>query len=130
MPAGEVVNRIIKTARDRGPEGRDDKYGFGLVDPTGALTAEIPAVAGNPLDTSPVPGVARLGSPRVSGSAQAAASDFPGVARAPGEKAGIGFAARPAEDDERPVRWLPAAVLLLISAGAGLVIIRRFHRVL
>ncbi|GLY97891.1 type VII secretion-associated serine protease mycosin [Actinoplanes sp. NBRC 103695] len=130
MPAGEVVNRIIRTARDRGAEGRDDKYGFGLVDPTGALTAEIPAVAGNPLDTSPAPGVARLGSRRVSGSAQAAPDNFPGIARAPAEKAGIGVAARPAGDDERSARWWPAAVLLLISAGAGMVIIRRIRRVL
>ena len=60
MPAGEVVNRIIKTAKDRGPAGRDGQYGFGMVDPTGALTAEVPAVLRNPLDTTASPGIARL----------------------------------------------------------------------
>jgi serine protease len=112
MPAGEVVNRIIKTARDRGPEGRDDKYGFGLVDPTGALTAEIPAVAGNPLDTSPAPGVARLGSARV-----------------PGKNAGVQVAAPPADDEQHNQGWWAAAAFFLLSAVVGFLIIRRFANV-
>ncbi|WP_082772634.1 type VII secretion-associated serine protease mycosin, partial [Actinoplanes sp. TFC3] len=72
MSAGEVINRIIKTAKDRGVPGRDDQYGYGLVDPTGALMAEVPAVQRNPLDTTASPGVARLGSAPASGQAQSA----------------------------------------------------------
>ena len=134
MPAGEVVNRIIKTARDRGTEGRDDKYGFGLIDPTGALTAEIPEVAGNPLDTSPPPGVARLGAAKVSGSAQSAPNKLAGDAarnnnRAPGKNAG-GVVAAPLADDEQKSRgWWAAAAFFALSAGVAFLIIRRFATV-
>ncbi|MEV6631708.1 type VII secretion-associated serine protease mycosin [Actinoplanes sp. NPDC051470] len=121
MPAGEVVNRILRTARDRGPEGRDEKYGFGLVDPTGALTAEVPAVEGNPLDTSPAPGHARLGTPGASGSA-------PLGDRAQADRAAAdagASAASPAGDESRSRLWWPAAALLLLTAGLGVAIIRR-----
>ncbi|MEV6630024.1 type VII secretion-associated serine protease mycosin [Actinoplanes sp. NPDC051470] len=134
MPAGEVVNRIIKTARDRGPEGRDDKYGFGLIDPTGALTAEIPEVAGNPLDTSPPPGVARLGAAKVSGSAQSAPNKLAGDAarnnnRAPGKNAGGVVAAPPADDEQKSRGWWAAAAFFALSAGVAFLIIRRFATV-
>src|SRR6185312_15829405 len=72
MPAGEVINRIIKTASDRGTPGRDSTFGFGVINPTGALTAEVPAVVDNPLDTAPPPGIARFGSAPVPGEAQSA----------------------------------------------------------
>jgi len=132
MPAGEVVNRIIKTARDRGPEGRDDKYGFGLVDPTGALTAELPAVAGNPLDTSPSPGVARLGAAPVSGSAQSAPDKLADAAhdsRVPGHNAGSAVSARPTDDARKSRGWWAAAAFFTLSAAVGLLIIRRFAHV-
>jgi type VII secretion-associated serine protease mycosin len=129
MPAGEVVNRIIKTAEDRGPAGRDAQYGFGMVDPTGALTAEVPAVASNPLDTSPPPGVARFGSAPVSGQAQSApdarATGTTGT-RVPGSNAGVVVTAgKPLEQDSRP-GWWAAAGLFVLSAVAGLVVVRRF----
>ncbi|MFG1605845.1 type VII secretion-associated serine protease mycosin [Actinoplanes sp. NPDC049265] len=133
MPAGEVVNRIIKTARDRGPEGRDNKYGFGLVDPTGALTAELPTVADNPLDTSPTPGLARLGSARVSGSAQSApnkpAPDTASDNRVPGKNAGAQVAAPPADDEQHNRGWWAAAAFFALSALVGVAIIRRFANV-
>ena len=56
MSAGNVVNRLITTARDMGPVGRDESYGFGALDPVAALTRVIPPVDGNPLDTKPSPG--------------------------------------------------------------------------
>ncbi|WP_433057784.1 S8 family serine peptidase [Dactylosporangium sp. CS-033363] len=37
----EVVRRITATAIDKGKPGRDDEFGFGIVDPVGALTMEI-----------------------------------------------------------------------------------------
>ncbi|XVU24691.1 S8 family serine peptidase [Actinoplanes sp. CA-054009] len=40
MPAAEVVDRITDTAVDRGPEGRDDRYGWGQLDVVAALTAK------------------------------------------------------------------------------------------
>lgn len=49
LDAANVVNRLIRTAQDQGPKGRDDEYGFGAVDPVAALTRSVPAVSSNPL---------------------------------------------------------------------------------
>ncbi|GAA4246491.1 type VII secretion-associated serine protease mycosin [Dactylosporangium darangshiense] len=38
----EVVHRITATATDKGRPGRDDEYGFGVVNPLAALTADLP----------------------------------------------------------------------------------------
>ncbi|MGH3739361.1 MAG: type VII secretion-associated serine protease mycosin [Micromonosporaceae bacterium] len=53
MNAANVANRLIRTARDAGPAGRDDQYGFGRVDPVAALTNPVTSVRENPLDTTP-----------------------------------------------------------------------------
>ncbi|MCP2262340.1 type VII secretion-associated serine protease mycosin [Streptoalloteichus tenebrarius] len=67
LNAANVVNRLVRTARDVGPQGRDERTGFGVVDPLAALTADVPAVSGNPLlpdgvDTALLGGAARSGS--------------------------------------------------------------------
>ncbi|WP_444948603.1 type VII secretion-associated serine protease mycosin [Micromonospora ureilytica] len=49
LNAPSVINRIIRTARDAGPSGRDPQYGFGVIDPMKALTANVPPVTANPL---------------------------------------------------------------------------------
>jgi type VII secretion-associated serine protease mycosin len=49
LSAPNVINRIIRTARDAGPPGRDPQFGFGRIDPVAALTAKVPAVSANPL---------------------------------------------------------------------------------
>ncbi|MGW5672690.1 type VII secretion-associated serine protease mycosin, partial [Micromonospora sp. NPDC003776] len=49
LDAPNVVNRIIRTARDAGAPGRDPQYGFGRIDPVAALTANVPKVSANPL---------------------------------------------------------------------------------
>ena len=49
LSADEVVNRLLQTATDLGPAGRDDQYGYGLVNPVAALTAEVPPLS----ETSP-----------------------------------------------------------------------------
>lgn len=62
MSAGDVVQRLISTARDLGPAGRDDRFGFGMIDPVGALNAEVSEVYRNPLDDGEAPpGVAGFG---------------------------------------------------------------------
>ncbi|HLV59316.1 MAG TPA: S8 family serine peptidase [Natronosporangium sp.] len=60
-PAGEVVYRLVTTADDLGEPGRDRLYGFGMVDPVEALTAELSRVSGNPLDTRARHGDGALG---------------------------------------------------------------------
>ncbi len=128
MPAGEVINRIIKTAKDRGAPGRDPVYGFGLVDPTGALTAQVPAVFDNPLDTSPSPGIARFGAAPVSGQAQSAPDDAVNGLKRPAALSNAGGGGAPAIKAATPIRhgWWAAAILFLLSAIAALLTIRRF----
>jgi len=63
MSAANVVQRLTRTARDLGPVGRDDRYGFGAVDPVSALRTTVAEVRTNPLDTgAPPPGVAHFGA--------------------------------------------------------------------
>jgi type VII secretion-associated serine protease mycosin len=50
MSAAEVVHRLEATADDKGAPGRDPVYGYGIVDPVKALTANVP-----PLTASPSP---------------------------------------------------------------------------
>jgi subtilisin family serine protease len=42
LSATEVIHRLTATATDKGPPGRDDQYGYGIVNPDAALTATIP----------------------------------------------------------------------------------------
>ncbi|MEU4801575.1 S8 family serine peptidase [Actinosynnema sp. NPDC023587] len=53
LDAGNVVHRLITTAVDLGPAGRDDLTGFGLVDVVAALSAEVAPVDRNPLAPPP-----------------------------------------------------------------------------
>jgi subtilisin family serine protease len=41
LSAEEVIHRMTATAQDRGAPGRDDEYGYGIVDPVAALTADV-----------------------------------------------------------------------------------------
>ncbi|WCN80362.1 type VII secretion-associated serine protease mycosin [Micromonospora sp. LH3U1] len=64
LDAPNVINRIIRTSRDAGPSGRDPQYGFGVIDPVAALTANVPPVTANPLldpAAATDPGPARTG---------------------------------------------------------------------
>lgn len=49
LDAANVINRIIRTADDAGPPGRDPQYGFGKINALRALTASVPEVTTNPL---------------------------------------------------------------------------------
>jgi type VII secretion-associated serine protease mycosin len=50
LSAEDVINRMLVTADDRGAPGRDDEYGYGIVNPLAALTADIPPL-NPPADT-------------------------------------------------------------------------------
>jgi type VII secretion-associated serine protease mycosin len=60
LTAEEVLHRLEATATDKGTPGRDSQYGFGVVDPVKALTAEVaPPVSPTPTKTaSPLPSLA------------------------------------------------------------------------
>ncbi|HEY3117811.1 MAG TPA: S8 family serine peptidase [Chloroflexota bacterium] len=49
ISANGVINRLISTADDKGTPGRDPKYGYGVVNPLRALTADVPDLKYNPL---------------------------------------------------------------------------------
>ncbi|MEV1144131.1 type VII secretion-associated serine protease mycosin [Micromonospora sp. NPDC049799] len=61
LPASEVVHRLTATAVDKGPPGRDDQYGYGVIDLVAALTADVPPLGFN-------------SSPPVSTAAQSSAA--------------------------------------------------------
>jgi len=42
LSAAEVIHRLTATADDKGPPGRDDQYGYGLINLVKALTADVP----------------------------------------------------------------------------------------
>lgn len=51
MSAEQVVNRILKSAKDTGASGVDNLYGYGIIDANAAVNSEIPTVTQNPLGT-------------------------------------------------------------------------------
>ncbi|MEV0715961.1 type VII secretion-associated serine protease mycosin [Asanoa sp. NPDC050611] len=60
LSASEVIRRITSTATDKGPPGRDDQYGYGVLNLVAALTADLPpsatptpAAASSPPEQSP-----------------------------------------------------------------------------
>jgi subtilisin family serine protease len=108
LDAPNVVNRLIRTARDLGPDGRDDRYGYGEVDPVTALTAEVAPVRGNPL------------SARLADDPQDAASGTDvGPQPPPARVAAL-------TGPHRLVISLSAgALVFLLLLGAGLYLVRR-----
>jgi type VII secretion-associated serine protease mycosin len=53
LNAANVINRLIRTAKDNGDPGRDNNFGFGTIRPLDALTADVPQVTDNPLGAPP-----------------------------------------------------------------------------
>jgi subtilisin family serine protease len=39
----QILTRLLSTATDRGPAGRDSAYGYGVIDPAAAIAAPVPA---------------------------------------------------------------------------------------
>jgi len=63
MPAREVVHRLTATAVDRGPSGRDERYGYGVVDVVAALTASVPPLPEGSGAPSVTPSSVELAAP-------------------------------------------------------------------
>ncbi|GAB3177155.1 type VII secretion-associated serine protease mycosin [Micromonospora palomenae] len=129
MSAGDVVNRLLATAKDIGPTGRDDRFGYGMVDPVAALTADVPLVHRNPLDDQTSPGVVGFGpAPGSTDDAQAGGtgSDPLGFT-APRQHTRWSAQPAGAEDDTAPRRlWTGVAILVALVTGTALMI-RRFR---
>ncbi|WP_433533380.1 type VII secretion-associated serine protease mycosin [Micromonospora sp. CA-263727] len=102
LPADEVVHRLTATAVDKGPPGRDDQYGYGVIDLVAALTADVP-----PRGFESVPATAQGG-----GGPTTAAADRP---RGDGERAAT-------------VRGLVTLGVLLAAGGGWALFVRRRRR--
>jgi subtilisin family serine protease len=61
LSAVEVIHRLTATAIDKGPQGRDDQYGYGIVNLVGALTADVPPLRPS---SSPTPSISAVAAPR------------------------------------------------------------------
>jgi type VII secretion-associated serine protease mycosin len=118
MSAAQVVTRLITTARDVGPPGRDDRFGFGVVDPVAALTEDVPSVDRNPLDDGVSPATVGFGPAPERAGADAVSSPTDVGTEAP---QGAGLAARAATTlPEGTTGWLLAAVTAA-AAVAGVI---------
>jgi type VII secretion-associated serine protease mycosin len=42
LTADQVIHRLVATATDAGPAGRDERYGYGVLDLVAAVTADVP----------------------------------------------------------------------------------------
>ncbi|MEV6812609.1 type VII secretion-associated serine protease mycosin [Micromonospora sp. NPDC051296] len=127
LSAGDVVNRLLATAKDIGPTGRDDRFGYGLVDPVAALTADVPLVHDNPLDDNDSPGVTGFGP--APGSAQVNDPDAEQLGLT-GQQQETRWRARAAgvQDDTATERlWVGSAILVALLTGAALMV-RRFRQ--
>jgi len=82
LDAPNVINRLIRTARDLGPVGRDDQFGYGEVNPVAALTASVPIVRRNPLIASTVPDAVQHFGARPAARRAASGSALAGPLRA------------------------------------------------
>ncbi|MDO3701219.1 S8 family serine peptidase [Micromonospora sp. C28SCA-DRY-2] len=101
LPASEVAHRLTATAVDKGPPGRDDQYGYGVIDLVAALTADVPP----------------LGFGSATASAPAAGTPSTTAAARPGDDGDGGATVR---------GWVTLGVL--VAAGTAWVLIARHRR--
>ncbi len=105
LTAGEVVNRLTATAIDKGPPGRDDEYGYGLINLVGALTAKVPPA----------------GSTTASPSAVAPTSKAPTAQHNPTPTA----ITSPSRSNSTVVVSIVAVVIVLLAVIAAWTLVRR-----
>lgn len=65
LSAIEVVHRLTATATDKGSPGRDDTYGFGIVNVIDALTKDVHGVSSSGTTSDVTPGISTGASPGV-----------------------------------------------------------------
>jgi type VII secretion-associated serine protease mycosin len=120
LDAINVINRMLQTANDLGPAGRDSQYGYGEIDPLAALTGSVTPVTANPLVS-----VSDTSSPKAPNTrpAPGAGGPVPTVSH----PAGVVAASVPATGLRRRIEWGLAAggVVFVASLAVGLALLRR-----
>lgn len=118
----QAIDRLLSTATDLGPPGRDDVFGFGLIDvaravgPGGPQTTSAPPP---PTTAAPPTTVEGSSAPADTSTTVATPSTTPPVTL-PGSDQAAPFAPAAPADDEGPPGWLVAiAVGALLAAGAA-----------
>lgn len=123
-----AIERLLATAKDLGPPGRDDSFGYGRIDVARAVG---PAAAVTPTSQGAGPTVTGGSTPPSAGGGPS--SSLPGqpttsVPVAPGSEAPVistpdtSTAAPfegPAREDESPAAWLVAIAIAAILASGG-----------
>ncbi|MBQ1024459.1 type VII secretion-associated serine protease mycosin [Micromonospora sp. C95] len=127
LSAGDVVNRLLVTARDIGPTGRDERFGYGLVDPVAALTAEVPPTYANPLDDNDPPGVTGFGPAPGAATTGDPDAEQLGLTGSGQETRWRARAAGSPDDAGSERLWIGSAVFVALLTGAVLML-RRFRR--
>ena len=55
LSAEEVIHRLTATATDKGAPGRDEEYGYGVLNLVAALTADVPPLKPAAASATPTP---------------------------------------------------------------------------
>jgi hypothetical protein len=105
----QVVARLLATAEDLGPRGRDVQSGFGAVRPYQAITADVPAGADNPIFDAA--GVGGTSDPSATDRTATSSAPEPGSGDEPGRGAG---------GDRDGVS---GTVLIAVAVGFGLLVL-------
>ncbi|MFC6015489.1 type VII secretion-associated serine protease mycosin [Plantactinospora solaniradicis] len=131
MSAGDVVNRLINTARDVGPSGRDDRFGFGVVDPVAALNGEVSTVQRNPLDDGEAaPAVSGFGSAPGQEQSPERAEDGSGTVGTAASGRSANWSAEPAGSPIPGSRngLFSSGLLFVVVVAGGVLLVRRLGR--
>ncbi len=113
MKAPDVINRILKTARDTGAPGVDNLYGYGIINANAAVNNNVPSVSQNPLGT--IEEWIRVHRRNASDTTEAPA---PGVSM---EKSALKQIAAPTPI--QPEQSTPILQPLIIIGGAALLVL-------
>jgi len=118
MKAPDVINRILKTARDTGASGVDNLYGYGIINANAAVNNSVASVSVNPLGT-----IEEWIRVHRRNNAKSTEAPAPGVSMEKSDLKQVA-APKPIQPDTstpvlQPVLVIGAGVLLLLVIGAG-----------
>jgi subtilisin family serine protease len=79
LSATEVIHRLTATAIDKGPPGRDNEYGYGLINIVAALTATVPPASPSASSSAPTSGITTPPNPATTSAVPVSNSSTGGI---------------------------------------------------